>query len=266
MKQDYPRLDAVSFSKLLLKTKDLDPLYVALYKSDMPRKQLCRWLVAYWCYYHAGVCCWIVEQPKFFKALLHVANSGTKYPRGTERRHFRGELAVRSIKAMATQFSSASDIVDWLIGAGPLACEVIKRVKTLNGFGEWISWKVPDMIERLGLAPLVFTEDDLELMFKSSKQGAQEVYTANALSGNVLRSAHQFLTSKIGNTLAPPLYDRTINVQETETIFCKWKSHLSGHYPVGKDTIEIREGLSLFTKSQTVQRMLGGLPCVSLQH
>ena len=36
---------------------------------------------------------------------------------------------------------------------------------------------------------------------------------------------------------------RRVNVQEVETIFCKYKSHLKGHYPVGKDSEEIRHAL-----------------------
>ena len=43
---------------------------------------------------------------------------------------------------------------------------------------------------------------------------------------------------------APPTRDRLVNVQEIETIFCKFKSHLKGHYPVGKDTHEVYHGLA----------------------
>jgi hypothetical protein len=34
-----------------------------------------------------------------------------------------------------------------------------------------------------------------------------------------------------------------VNVQEIETIFCKYKSYVKGHYHVGKDIHEIREAL-----------------------
>ena len=42
---------------------------------------------------------------------------------------------------------------------------------------------------------------------------------------------------------APPRYERAVNVQEVETILCKWKSHQHGHYPVGKDLHEVDKHL-----------------------
>ena len=43
--------------------------------------------------------------------------------------------------------------------------------------------------------------------------------------------------------LGPPLYDRPIGLQEVETVLCKWKSHLNGHYPLYNDTDEINHGM-----------------------
>lgn len=238
MMDSKERLGVVEFGQRLIETGDLDPLYIALYNAKFPRPKMCKWLVCYWCYYHAGLCCVASEQRNFFGFLLEVAQGGTKYPRGSERRHFRGNLAVDSVKRMAATFDSAEDIVDWLVAAGPSAAGIMKRVKTLHGFGEWISWKVPDMIERLGLAPVEFVEDDVRLMFKSSLDGAAEVAKRHGgtHAANPLLFAHRYLIRKLGRLEAPPSFDRRINVQETETVFCKWKSHLGGHYPLGKDS------------------------------
>ncbi len=250
----------VDFARQLIESLDLDPLYVALWKSQISRRQLSRFLVAYFCFYHAGLSCWLSEQPKFFEAMLHVARSGTKYPRGTERRHFRGNLAIRSIANLSSQFSSAEELVDWLIDAGPRADAVMKRVKTLYGFGEWICWKVPDMLERLGLAKIQFVDRDVDLMFPSVQEGALEVSRRYSPGDDPLMRAHRYLLQNLGRLKAPPKYDRPLNVQETETIFCKWKSHLNGHYPVGKDSREIREGLFRFARCRTTQTLLRVLP------
>ena len=51
------------------------------------------------------------------------------------------------------------------------------------------------------------------------------------------------LSSDDHGWFAPPEFDRLIDVQETETILCKWKSYLGGHYEIGKDTREIEERL-----------------------
>jgi len=255
MKDDGERLGVVEFGRRLLETADLDPLYVILWDAKMKRGALCRWLVAYWCYYHAGLCCWIVDQPDFWIAMLTVAQGGKEYPRGTERRHFRGQLAVDSVKRLLDHAGTAEGLVDWLIDAGPTAAGVMKRVTELHGFGEWVKWKVPDMIERLGLAPLRFDAGDIDQMFTSSKQGAATVCETYGLKQGLL-PAHRYLVRKLGRFRAPPALDRMIGVQETETIFCKWHSHLGGHYPIGKDTTEIHEGLCRYGGCVSTQKLL----------
>jgi len=42
---------------------------------------------------------------------------------------------------------------------------------------------------------------------------------------------------------APPWFDRPLNIQEAETILCKYKSHTHGHYPVGKDVAAVKKAL-----------------------
>jgi hypothetical protein len=42
---------------------------------------------------------------------------------------------------------------------------------------------------------------------------------------------------------AQPREHRRFGAFEAETVLCKWKSHMNGHYAPGKDTYEIREGL-----------------------
>jgi len=254
---DRTQLGVVEFGRVLLETEDLDPLYVILYKSGMKRAQLCRWLVCYFCYYHAGLSCWASEQRKFWATLDRIARAGTEYPRGTERRHFRGKLAIESIQRMREGFSTAEEVVDYWAEGGPTASGVCDRVTSLYGFGEWIKWKVPDVLERLGLARVDFVEDDLDLMFSTSKEGAEEVCEVCRVGGRaVLHSAHRYLLQELGSYKAPPRYERAINVQETETIFCKWHSHRTGHYWPGKDTLDIWEGLGRYRKAKTAQRLL----------
>jgi len=252
------RLGVVEFGRQLVESGDLDPLYIALYRSGMGYSQMCRWLVAYWCYYHAGLCCWVSERKDYWGAMARVVQEGTLHPRGTERRHFRGKLAVDSIERLRRQFRDATDMVDWLADAGPSAAAVMKRVKTLHGFGEWICWKVPDMLERLALAAIQFRGDDVFRMFTSSRQGAEELASRHLDPPSSLLDSHNWLVDNLGPLPAPPLYDRPINVQETETIFCKWHSHLGGHYPMGKDSYEIRLGLLKYAKCKTSQALIKG--------
>jgi hypothetical protein len=74
--------------------------------------------------------------------------------------------------------------------------------------------------------------------------------------GNVLTWAYDRLIKELGDLRAPPRYERPINIQEVETILCKWKSHLSGHYELGKDIIEVRHGLLRYAKCKLSQHLL----------
>jgi hypothetical protein len=67
--------------------------------------------------------------------------------------------------------------------------------------------------------------------------------------------AYNQLRQHLGKYKAPPRFERAINIQEIETILCKWKSHMNGHYKVGKDTHEIHEALKE-TSGTTAQTLL----------
>jgi len=256
-------LPAIEFGQRLVDTLDLDPLYVALWKAELPPDQLRRWLVTYWCYYHPGVCgivSEIADSTEYWKGMMAIVEGGTHWPRGVERRHFRGRIAKRAIGYLRNRFpQGAGAVIDWLIEAGPKAGDVMRRVTELPGFGEWIKWKVPDMLERLAIAPIEFSEADLDDMFVTSKQGANLV-AERYLGGGTLVDAHRYLLDGLGERLAPPRGERGLNVQETETVFCKWKSHLSGHYYIGKDVHDIRKALLRYAKTRTNQRLLQHLP------
>ena len=245
------RLGVAEFGRILVESGDIDPLYFALVGTRMPRAQLARWLVCYWCYYNAGLSCWASEQEEW-TVLDKIARGGTDYPRGSERRHFRGAFAVESVRRLREQFTDAEEMLEWLVADGYRATAVMARIKGLYGFGEWIKWKVPDMLERLGLYPIEFVEGDVRYMFDSSLKGAYLVHEKHATRGNgqsptsKLLWAHRYVLQTVEGLKAPPQRDRALNVQETETIFCKWKSHLGGHYPLYKDTHEIYHGLARY--------------------
>lgn len=210
-----------------------------------------------------GTASWATDSTDYWRA-LETAAASREYPRGTERRHFRGNLATSSVEALAASYDSAESLVGYLRGSGSDTLEaVLGRAKSLRGFGPWIAFKVADMLERLGLCSIVFDGGSL-YMFDSPSKGATEAWERYGKPGkeppeDICGWASDYLLDKLGDYLAPPSYERPINVQETETILCKWHSHLGGHYEVGKDTHEIRESLLRFARCKTSQKLLKGL-------
>lgn len=279
--RDYPRLSIEAFGRQLITSGDLDPIYVALVNAsiagDMPRPQLMRWLIAYWCFYHAGVACYLSEfVGNVFWQMMEVAAyneqptpTGERWPRGHERRHFRAKIAIESIRSLAERYSGNPErmvegiiysstqpgaVFEGALGVGPLTFPLVSaRVQDHKAFGPWIGFKVADMVDRV-LGRRVEFDNAAVFMFKDPEKAAMmlweqrqgHLYPAGAKPKReaILNGVTDYLITTFADLTAPPLGDRPINIQEVETVLCKWKSHMNGHYPLFNDIDEIQTGLN----------------------
>lgn len=251
------RLGIIEFGDLLLQSGDLDPVYIMLWEARLPKPQLAKWLIAYWCLYHVGVASVLSEKEDFWGA-LRKAVPGTRYPRGTERRHFRGDLARASVECLAAYETSPYDLIASLVpeGGGTLD-DVLEALDDWKGFGPWIGFKIGDMLERLDLAEVEFHLCHVFNLYKTPEKGAALMAKDKNLPlEKAVRWAVDRLMVHFDRYSAPPSHNRTVNLQEIETILCKWKSHMGGHYLVGKDTREIREALITYGRCRTAQKLL----------
>lgn len=254
------QLGIYEFGRQLLETQDLDPVYVVAHGAGLSGEKLKRWLLAYWCFYHVGSACVMAEREgEAFWELMAQAAASKEWPRGTERRHFRGKASIESVTWLRTR--GFDGLWGPLSKAGyvyPLH-EVMNYVRSWYLFGDWIAFKAADMLERLGLCQVYFPPESVFSMFDAPKKGAAEMALRHGPStGEVCRWAHDRLLEELGTYQAPPGHDRSINVQEVETILCKWKSHLGGHYEIGKDTSEVQHGLLRYARCKTAQALIRG--------
>jgi hypothetical protein len=261
--RSYERLGIVPFGRHLITSGDLDPVYIALVKMELDQRQLYRWLIAYWCLYHCGAACYLSERegPEFWKGLMAAAKNDApaptsgRWPRGHERRHFRGEAAVKATKVLWGRFlNRPEEMVERLLEGmeEPMPYEMLApQVKEYPLFGPWISFKVCDMVDRVLGRPVDFTQaavfmfDDpvkAALMLWRKHHGYDECVSPKH-QGTVIAGVVQWLESQFKELTAPPLHDRPIGLQEVETVLCKWKSHMNGHYPLNNDIDEISGGL-----------------------
>ena len=259
--RNYTRLDVVEFGEFLLKSGDLDPVYIALHNVPWSRDQVYRWLVAYWCLYHCGAASYIsqFEGKKFWHKMYDAASNedgeppiGKLWPRGSERRHFRGDDAKRAIRKLRRNYHQPENMVEYLCEAADETNDyeaVAEAVKEHYLFGPWMAFKVVDMIERVLAIPINF-ENSAVFMFSTPVKGALAVYEKYLFSDRPLQdqedkieAAVKYMQEKLGHYDAPPRNERKINIQEIETILCKWKSHMGGHYPINNDIDELHEGL-----------------------
>lgn len=267
------------FGKHLLLTGDLDPIYIVLWNMNLSTPELARWLLAYWCFYHAGVACYMAEQEgtKFWEKMsLAAVNVQSpmgdilRWPRGKERRHFRGKTSLRGVEGLAVRFPLPEDMLLFfhhLSNFNPMKyLDVRKAVKEWYGFGDWISFKVADMLERVVGYKIdfqhseVFMFDDpykAALMQWKLKHNAPPESTIDNEPA-AIKEVVDDLTQHFAGYLAPPRLDRPVGLQEVETILCKYKSHLHGHYPLMNDIHEITVGLTHWrAHSKLAEEFLG---------
>lgn len=242
MAYKYEQIPYLHFGKYLLDTYDLDPLYYILVRADLGEDVLQRFLLAYWCYYSAGVAAHIAEHPteRFYDLMWEGLPD---YPRGHERRHFRGEAGRKALRFLQG-FGQPEDIVPYMCYHTELTA-INARVQEFVGFGPWISWKVADMAERIIGVNVDFTEANL-FIYRDPVQGAALLKYGDWKHPIDQAGVDEMVGKVLGDFdgyLAPPHDDRPINVQEVETILCKYKAHTKGHYPLWNDCRDIGHGL-----------------------
>ena len=233
----------LEFSRELLNTSDLDPIYTMIHRANMPMSVRKRWVLAYSCFYHAGVASYCAEKRKGFYDRLREGHD-KKYPRGAERRHFRGGTSDYVTNWLRDTYPEPEDAVNFLIGKeeNKTFKSVTGRVKKWKYFGPWIAFKWADLLERVLMVPVDFSDCHLDI-YEAPKQGAELVAKTMGRPDMSVKKVVRYLEKELHTYRAPPTFDRPVNVQEIETCLCKWKSHCNGHYPIGKDTHEITEGL-----------------------
>jgi hypothetical protein len=246
------RLDVIPFSRKLVETGDLDPVYVMLNRSDMDPKILRRWLVAYWMFYHAGVVSRASDSGQF---------AGTGFweylrwhlealPRGTERRHFRGPKAAGCVSWFVEKYGAAPEqFVEEIEAEAPNFTAMATKARRPPQFGPWIAFKAVDMVAQCLDVPVDWDVDDL-IVYGSPISGAIDACDAEGWAPT--HSDREALQAAFANLGGPEGIGRmrkpwntlqNCGIPEVETCLCKWHSHLGGHYSIGKDIREIRHAL-----------------------
>jgi len=236
--------EVLEFGNALVASGDLDPVYIYLEEKGYKDNHLKRWLLAYSMFYHVGVANYLsdFEGDDYWEA---IGKDFKTFPRGEERRHFRTQAAIKSVTHMSEY--DPESIVDYWYKDLDFK-DVIKAVQTLPSYGPWIAFKLADMGERcLGL-PIDFSECVLNF-YREPRMGAALVFAGDpdySIDGHEVLNVVDYILSDLNekDLMAPPRYDRRLNIQEAETILCKFKSYKKGHYYVGKDIDAVKKALT----------------------
>lgn len=246
-------MNILDFGALLIKTEDLDPVYCGLYRAKLPEPQLCRLLLAYLSFYHLGVSAWLSEHEggSFWDWMEQAAvnetpaPSGGRWPRGSERRHFRGQKCVNAVRRFVGHYAPETPVR--LLAKLPTEKLIIAQVCKWPMFSNWAGFKAADLMERVYGAPIKFNPN-LGLMYDSPRAALNQlVVDPSFIAVNREPEAlYSILMTHFSETKAPP------------RILCKWGSMKSGHYWVGKDIKEVREALHGW--GETAHQILNPMP------
>jgi len=269
-------LTVEEFGEKLITTGDLDPIYIALHQCKLYPHRLNRWLLAYLCFYHAGFACYASEHhgADFWRTLMTAAQNvtpapnGGRWPRASERRHFRAKQAIRAIQELSERHP---DPETWIPAialeaerTGEITVEqVFTNVKSYRGFGDWAAFKMADLLAQVCGYRVTFSNAAV-FMFESPVEGS--IMVAKSWDWFVTCSTPEQVSAeliqKFGHLKAAPDYSRPINIQEVETVLCKWKSHVKGKYAVGHDIEEIRHGMKDWLFSPTAKVFFDKIPAL----
>lgn len=277
MSRTYPRMGVVEFSRQLIASKDLDPVYLALPSAMEDEDQMARFLVSYWCFYSVGQACYMSEQEggQFWKTMERAAKNvdptpfGGRWPRAKERRHFRGAAADKAVDALSVRYPDPALMLRWL-SAGPNDIKsVVARAAEHHLYGPWICFKVADMLDAVWGYEV--RQDDMDVFMydtprKSILHHWREVngFPENARPKDerlVIEKSMDWLMGELTDLTIPHKSGQKLDLFSTETLWCKHHSHLSGHYPIYNDLVEISEGLHPWLPhSRTANAFLESMP------
>lgn len=242
----------VEWGRQLILTEDHDPLYSSLCRWNVKGSRLRRFLLTYWCCYSVGAS-WFISKysgTRYWDLLQMAADNNmgpqqfgygfTRWPRAHERRHWRGQKAVDSVIWLRSTFKHPEEAVISLEGARKLET-VYADVKAWPQFGPWISFKIADMLERVLGVNIAFP-GDVTSMYDDPREGADLM--APYLGLDTPQEVTGFLLGEYVVLVAPGRTGRLCNVQEVETVLCKWKSARKGKYWLGADTASHQKELS----------------------
>ncbi len=247
--------DPIAWGRRLIETEDHDPLYSGLVRWDVDRNRKRRFLIAYWSCYsvgaswhlsrHSGVEFWVKMETAAANVVSPAAAGACeldRWPRAHERRHWRGQKCVDSVRWLREAYPNPEDAVREVEELpSPLTLRGVELAVTRwPQFGPWIAFKAADMMERVMGLPVEFPTA-ITSLYKDPREGGEMMAPVLGLpNGQVVT---EVLLEAYDGMTAPGLHPRTVNVQEVETVLCKWKSARKGKYWIGLDTRDHRDEL-----------------------
>lgn len=224
----------IPFVNKKLSIGDVEPMYGAIVEavpSRATREMLC---MGEGLADHLGLAATMAEGPasSFWERAEAFVRQGQ---RGGARRHFRSTKALRAIEELDRRFPV---LHSFFAGMPDTWAEARKYITDCPEFGNFSAFKIADMAERTCGVRIDFSAATIKDLSKFPRRGL--ALAAGSFAG--ADSPEAMLKKALNNKwvrLAPPLYDRPLNLQEIETCLCNY-GHSKWH-PPGYETAELKK-------------------------
>lgn len=257
---NYPKLSIEEFGAHLLTSGDLDPIYIALNGCAFGSATRNRWLTAYCAFYSAGFACWASEWAGdgFWNILMEAATNSTpapcggRWPRASERRHFRGSQAEKAIADWRDTYTDCPEnMMKYIAEGAPSFHSTLERAQSHRSVGTWMGFKLVDLVD--ACMGIEIDQSDTSMFFYDTPKKSllrlwreKMGYPENTQPKDekiVLDAMIEYLHNAFRDYTIPHKPGKPVDMFTLETIACKHLSHLNGHYQPYKDTDEINHGL-----------------------
>ncbi len=188
------------------------------------------------------------------KAAINEAPTpfGSRWPRASERRHFRGLQAATAIKDWHDTYESYPEGMMYRIAEGaPSFIDTLKRAQEHRSIGNWMGFKLVDLVDACMGGEI--DQTDVSLFFYDTPKHSllrlwreKQGYADNVQPKDeqqVIIAMTDYLKEKLEGFEIPHKPGKPVDMFCLETCFCKFQSHLNGHYPLYNDIDEISHGL-----------------------
>ena len=223
------------FSRLLVASKELDPMYDFMYNTrvHLGPEWTQRFALHLFMFYDADGAARCAKQSDHNTFWDFVVCDYPVAKRGTERRHFRGANGMNAVEALSKHgtpdriwnklsSSSYSELV-WTVTNQFQGCQI----------GPYFMWKLMDILDRcLGTPVDILPNDILNHLPEAPRDAAKTLWPNDNLMVVMDRVRHC-----VEDLTAPGEPNVDCGYPEAETILCALKGYLKGTYHIGSDII-----------------------------
>lgn len=241
------------FASTMFKLEDADPGYMLLARAKLDEAKKLRYILAWCTFYNPG----LAARASDFQGAKFYEFLRTVYPtakRASERRHFRGQAGLKALAQWQSLYPKPEDMVLACFASSYMG--VRKNMSHMAQMGDYFYWKLADIQDTVFHKPVDFTGCE-KYMPKVPKQGADII---GDMENSFVLDDTMALVTKHLSILKHPFTDRSLALQEAETVCCVFKQHVVGDYRFGFRSAKAYNRLAGMVKeTPTAQLLLDGL-------